>query len=57
MTLDEAHLILNMKGGETLENMLKVNSYFFVILYPEPSFFMNVAHTNQHTRIMSTYLK
>lgn len=27
MTLDEAHLILNLKQGETLENVLKVNSH------------------------------
>jgi import inner membrane translocase subunit TIM16 len=32
MTLDEAHLILNVKRGETLENVLKVNSYFFLLL-------------------------
>jgi import inner membrane translocase subunit TIM16 len=30
MTLDEAHLILNLKQGEALENVLKVNSYCFV---------------------------
>jgi len=30
MTLDEAHLILNLKQGESLENVLKVKSYRFV---------------------------
>lgn len=60
MTLDEAHLILNVKRGETLENVLKVNSYFFVTIFPNLSrdfFLMTVTHINHHDRIMSTYLK
>jgi len=36
MTLDEAHLILNTKCGETLESVLKVDISFLLILYPEP---------------------
>ena len=36
MTLDEAHLILNVKRGETHENVVKVNSYFFCYYLPEP---------------------
>jgi hypothetical protein len=36
MTLDEAHLILNVKRGETLETVVKVNLCFFLTLYPEP---------------------
>lgn len=27
MTLDEAHLILNMKRGEAMENMMKASGY------------------------------
>ena len=60
MTLDEAHLILNTKCGETLESVLKVNNSFLLILYPEPlpaPFFMTVVLTNHHNRITSTYSK
>lgn len=50
MTLDEAHLILNVKQGETLENVLKVNLYCFVD-------FLTACNIDRHDRIMNIYSK
>ncbi|KAG1766935.1 hypothetical protein EDD22DRAFT_331573 [Suillus occidentalis] len=37
MTLDEAHLILNLKQGESLENVLKNYEHLFKVNGPRPA--------------------